>query len=106
MTLRLRRRPFRFALLRPLRTAHVVVTCRQPDTRDDDAATGYHAVRAAVYRLPDANSPAAKRVGASGGDQCGNENFTSARHRRDACSIVTGPTHWLICTQGAKTTLI
>ena len=54
--------------LRPLRTAHVVVTCRQPDTRDDDAATGYHAVRAAVYRLPDANSPAAKRVGASGGE--------------------------------------
>ena len=54
--------------LRPLRTAHVVVTCRQPDTRDDDAATGYHAVRAAVYRLPDANSPAAKRVGASDGE--------------------------------------
>ena len=54
------------ALSSPLRTAAVVTM--QPDTRDDDAATGYHAVRAAVYRLPDANSPAAKRVGASGGE--------------------------------------
>ena len=53
--------------LRPLRSAHVVVTCRQPDKRDDDA-TGYHALRAAVYRLPDTDSPAAKRIGASGGD--------------------------------------